>query len=91
LYIFAQNTQLCQLDSELIELVRAAKLKDCKIGEDIGIISYNESPINEIILDGLTVLSTDFEQMGDLTANMIIDNNLKKIKCDFKLIRRSTF
>ena len=91
MYIFAQNTQLCQLDSELIELVRAAKLKDCKIGEDIGIISYNESPINEIILDGLTVLSTDFEQMGDLTANMIIDNNLKKIKCDFKLIRRSTF
>jgi len=80
-----------QLDSELIELVRAAKMKDCKIGEDIGIISYNESPINEIILDGLTVLSTNFMQMGEAAAGMIIDKKFRKIKCDFNLIRRSTF
>lgn len=80
-----------QLDSELIELVRIAKMKACKIGEDIGIISYNESPINEIILDGLTVLSTDFKQMGELAAKMIIDKSFKKTACNFKLIRRSTF
>lgn len=80
-----------QLDSELIELVRIAKMKGCKIGEDIGIISYNESPINEIILDGLTVLSTDFNQMGELAAKMITTKTFRKIKCDFRLIRRSTF
>lgn len=80
-----------QLDYELIELVRAAKMKGCKIGEDIGIISYNESPINEIVLDGLTVLSTDFVQMGELAAKMIINKRFKKIKCDFNMIRRSTF
>ncbi len=80
-----------QLDIELIELVRIAKMKGCKIGEDIGIISYNESPINEIILDGLTVLSTDFKQMGELAAKMIMEKSFKKIKCDFRLIRRSTF
>ena len=80
-----------QLDSELIELVGIAKMKGCKIGEDIGIISYNESPINEIILNGLTVLSTDFKQMGELAAKMIMDKSFKKIKCDFRLIRRSTF
>jgi len=80
-----------QLDSELIELVRIAKLKEFKIGEDIGIISYNESPINEIILGGLTVLSTDFKQMGDLAAKMILEKSFKKIKCDFRLISRNTF
>jgi DNA-binding transcriptional regulator YhcF (GntR family) len=80
-----------QLDNELIELVRSAKMKDCKIGTDIGIISYNESPINEIILDGLTVFSTDFRQMGSLAAKMIIEKSFKKIKCDFRLIHRSTF
>ncbi len=80
-----------QLDVELIELVRIAKMKGCKIGEDIGIISYNESPINEIILNGLTVLSTDFEQMGELVAKMILNKSFKKTKCDFRLIRRSTF
>ncbi|MFA6397108.1 MAG: GntR family transcriptional regulator [Sulfurimonas sp.] len=80
-----------QLDTELIDLVRVAIAKGCKIGEDIGIISYNESPINEIILDGLTVLSTDFKQMGELAARMIMEKSFKKIHCDFRLIRRSTF
>ena len=80
-----------QLDQEVIELIKTAKAKGYKIGKDIGIISYNESPINEIILDGLTVFSTDFKQMGNLAATMIIDKSFKKIKCDFQLIRRNTF
>jgi DNA-binding transcriptional regulator YhcF (GntR family) len=80
-----------QLDYELIELLNAARAKGLKIGEDIGVISYNESPINEIILEGLTVFSTDFKQMGELTAKMILDKSLKKVKCDFKLIERKTF
>jgi DNA-binding transcriptional regulator YhcF (GntR family) len=80
-----------QLDFELIELVKAAKNRELKIGTDIGIISYNESPINEIVLDGLTVVSTDFKQMGELAAQMILDKTMKKVKCDFRLIRRSTF
>jgi len=80
-----------QLDVELIEIARVAKARGFQIGKDIGIISYNESPINEIILGGLTVLSTNFEQMGRLTAQMIHEKKMKKVKCDFRLIRRSTF
>lgn len=80
-----------QLDTELIELVKIAQTKNCEIGKDIGLISYNESPINEIILNGLTVLSTDFEMMGALSAKMIVEKDFKKIKCDFNLIKRNTF
>ncbi|SDM49413.1 GntR family transcriptional regulator [Kriegella aquimaris] len=80
-----------QLDSELIELVEAAKSRGYSIGSEIGIISYNESPINEIILNGLTVLSTDFEQMGKLAAQMILGKSFSKIKCDFRLVRRNSF
>lgn len=80
-----------QLDTELIELVRIAKSKNYEIGKDIAIISYNESPINEIVLNGLTVFSTDFQQMGEMAAQMIIDKSFRKIRCDFHLIRRNTF
>lgn len=80
-----------QLDMELIHLVRAAKTLGLKPGKDFSIISYNESPINEIILDGLTTISADFCQMGRLAAEMILEGTLKKIKCDFKMTRRSTF
>lgn len=80
-----------QLDSELIELAKAAKNRNFKIGSDIGIISFNESPINEIILEGLSVMSTDFIQMGEIAAQMILNKTMKKVKCDFRFIRRSTF
>ena len=80
-----------QLDTELIDLARAAKEKKLKAGRDIGFISYNESPINEIVLNGLTTISTDFRQMGAVAARMILDKQLRKVKCDFRMTRRSTF
>lgn len=80
-----------QLDHEFIKLIKAAQAESFKIGKDIGVIAYNESPINEIILNGLTVFSTDFKQMGEMTAKMILDKSLRKIRCDFKLIKRNTF
>lgn len=80
-----------QLDVELIEILRAAKLKNYEIGKDIGIISYNDSPINEIVLNGLTTFSTDYRLMGELAAKMILEKSFRKIRCHFKLIQRSTF
>lgn len=80
-----------QLDMELIDLMRAARTKNYRAGRDIGIISYNESPINEIVLNGLTTISTDFEAMGALAARMILDRKPSKVKCAFKMISRNTF
>ncbi|MCE5345558.1 MAG: GntR family transcriptional regulator [Bacteroidales bacterium] len=80
-----------QVDHDFIKLIKAAQAEGFKIGKDIGVIAYNESPINEIILNGLTVFSTDFKQMGELTAKMILEKSLRKIRCDFKLIKRNTF
>jgi len=80
-----------QLDAELIALVRIAKEKCYEIGKDIGILSYNEAPINEIILNGLSVVSTDFVEMGRLAAEMIRSREMKKIKCRFNFIGRSSF
>ena len=80
-----------QQDAGLLAFSRIAKKLSLTIGEDISVISYNDSPINEIILNGLTAVSTDFRQMGELAAQMILDKSVFKVKCDFRLIRRSTF
>lgn len=79
-----------QLDIELIDIIRSAKTQHLKIGDEIGIISYNESPLNEIILDGLTVLSTDFKEMGRRTAEMVKTGKLVKMANPFGLIVRQT-
>ena len=80
-----------QHDNGLLTLSRIAAELGLKIGEDISVISYNDSPINEIILNGLTSVSTDFRQMGETAAQMILDQSLSKVKCDFRMIRRGTF
>ncbi|ERJ61327.1 GntR family transcriptional regulator [Sphingobacterium paucimobilis] len=80
-----------QLENELIQMARMAKAQKLKIGKDIGILSYNESAINEIILNGLSVLSTDFKEMGKEAAIAIKEDKHRKTKCVFRFIKRNTF
>ncbi len=79
-----------QLDQELFDILKMIKLRKFTLGRDIGVVSYNESPINEFILEGLTVLSTDFFEMGKIAGEMIKNKSLNKIRNKFELIVRKT-
>ena len=79
-----------QLGLGLVEAARMAKSLGLEIGKDIGIISYNDSYLSDVILGGLTTVSTDFAQMGRLAAEMVLSHDLQKVKCDFKFMRRNT-
>ena len=45
----------------------------------------------ELVLGGLTTVSTDFWEMGRLAADMITGHKLGKLRCPFRMIRRHTF
>ena len=80
-----------QLDAGLVDLTRRIQAQGLRIGGDVRIISYNEFDMNELVLGGLTTVSTDFQQMGRLAADMILDKRLSKVHCDFRMTRRNTF
>lgn len=80
-----------QLDEGLVGLVRKISARNLSIGKDVRIISYNEFPMNELVLGGLTTVSTDFCEMGRLAADMITAHRLVKLHCPFKMMRRNTF
>jgi DNA-binding transcriptional regulator YhcF (GntR family) len=80
-----------QLDSALVDLSRAADAQGLRIGEDIFVIAYNEFPLNEVVLGGLTTISTDFSWMGRRAAKIILTGLPAKERCPFRLTRRSTF
>ena len=80
-----------QLDSGLVGLARRIQEQGLRIGTDVRIISYNEFDMNELVLGGLTTVSTDFKQMGQLAADMILGKHLSKVHCDFRMTRRTTF
>ncbi|MBR0110198.1 MAG: GntR family transcriptional regulator [Bacteroidales bacterium] len=80
-----------QLDSGLVDLARKIQESGLEIGKGVFIISYNEFPMNELILGGLTTVSTDFPEIGRIAAEMIASHEMRKVHNRFKMIRRRTF
>ena len=77
-------------ETDLVNLIKNCRSKNLQPGKDIGIISYNDTPLKEILLDGITVISTDHNKMGELAARLILENKKEKIKNPFKIIRRKS-
>lgn len=81
----------CQLDAGLVALAHKIQQAGLVIGQDVFIISYNEFDMNELVLGGLTTVSTDFREMGRLAADMVLTHQLEKVHCPFHMNRRQTF
>ncbi|MFL5729416.1 MAG: GntR family transcriptional regulator [Cytophagaceae bacterium] len=77
-------------ENDLVQFLKQVKAKNLKIGEEVGIISYNEDPLKELLFDGLTVISTDFKSMGAKAASLILDKSFAKAENPFAVIRRNS-
>lgn len=76
------------MEDDLVKLLdRVISLK-LKIGTDVGIISYNETPLKKFILDGITTISTDFKQMGETAARLILEKSKQHEEVPFYLTLR---
>ena len=78
-------------DRDLEWLVRYAMDNNLVLGTDLGILSYNETPLKGIVASGITTISTDFAQMGKSMAGMILQQERLKIDNPFVLFKRSSF
>jgi len=77
-------------DSDLVKIVKDCKKNGYKIGTEVGIISYNDSPMKEIVGAGITVISTDFVRMGKDCANFIVTKeNVNEVMSTQLIIRGS--
>lgn len=66
-------------DKPLIQIIKQMKAKEYEFIKDIGMISYNDSLLKEVIEGGITTISTDFKLMGKQLAEMIKNNAPKRI------------
>jgi len=82
-YIVLMETDLVTL----IEKILATKLK---VGKNVGVLSYNETAIKKIILNGITTISTDFQMMGEKTAELILTQSTQHVHIPFVLTLRSS-
>jgi len=75
-------------ESDLVNLIKQVREDEFKLGEEIGIISYNDTPLKELL--GITVISVDFKIMGETAANVILNNEKGQFRVPFNFIERNS-
>lgn len=75
-------------DMELINLLKEMEFRHWIPGKEAAIISYDETPMKEILKGGISVLSTDFRQMGLTVASFINGSPFIQQANPFQLILR---
>jgi len=78
------------MEDDLVALLERIIEHKFKVGKEVGVISYNETPIKKVLLNGITTISTDFKYMGSVVASMILENSKKHIAVPFYYTRRSS-
>lgn len=62
---------ICLKQPDLVDLVRGCERLNYRVGEEVGILVYNDMPVLEIIEGGITSVSVDFAVMGQKAADFI--------------------
>ncbi|GMN05832.1 GntR family transcriptional regulator [Croceitalea sp. MTPC5] len=77
-------------DSDLWLLLKDCKDRDFRIGKDVGVLSFNDHIVKELISGGITTISTDFKQMAVTTAQNIRALSFSKRIISTDLIERES-
>jgi DNA-binding transcriptional regulator YhcF (GntR family) len=76
------------MENDLVILIEKILATSMKVGKHVGVISYNETPLKKIILNGITTISTDFQMMGEKTAQLILENSHEHFEVPFRITLR---
>jgi DNA-binding transcriptional regulator YhcF (GntR family) len=78
------------MEDDLFDLLELVEKQGLKIGEELGIISYNETKAKKYIVNGLTTVSTDFAHMGRKAAELVLQHSREQIENPFYVTVRES-
>lgn len=78
------------MEEDLVVLIERIISLKLAVGHQVGVVSYNETPLKKIILNGITTISTDFREMGVMAARQILENNHNQEEVPFYLTLRNS-
>lgn len=86
--LYAREAFITIEDGDLVNLLKLVREQNMALGEDLGIISYNDTPLKELL--EITVISTDFKAMGETAAKMILNSKRENVKNIFHFLDRNS-
>lgn len=75
-------------DNDLATLLKKIQCSGWKLGKEVGLISLNDTGLKGLL--DITVISTDFRQMGQTAAEMILLKKRCQLKTPLNLIIRNS-
>lgn len=64
--------------SDVVDIIKNSRKKGLICGKDFGLVAYNDTPAYEVIDNGITAITIDWDKMGKMAAQFI--TNGKKIQ-----------
>ncbi|WP_321343416.1 GntR family transcriptional regulator [uncultured Draconibacterium sp.] len=77
-------------DRTLARFLDQCSEKGFEPGREVGVISYNETPMKKYVKEGITVISTDFNLMGQKAAEFILSGEAVNFEVPTTLKLRSS-
>lgn len=77
-------------DRMLYELLDQCNAKKLELGKDVGLLSYNDTPIKRFTAKGITVVSVDFIEFGEIAAKFVEKNQTVQKFLNTKLVIRES-
>ncbi len=77
-------------DLDDVSIIKLSRKNNWKLGKDIGLLSYNDTAVKEVLENGITVISTDFDKMGEEAAKSIIEKKIIRMRDPSKVILRNS-
>ncbi|WP_420150502.1 GntR family transcriptional regulator [Spirosoma sp.] len=66
-------------DRDLVAFLKDVDRLGLKLGHQVGLLSYDDTPMKEILAGGISVISTDFAQMGQTAGQLLSERRREKI------------
>ncbi len=77
-------------DNDLIRLLNVCKSQNWILGKDVGVISYNETPLKQVIRDGISVISCNFLEIANEMADFIKNSRSVQKVIPIEFIKRNS-
>ena len=79
-FVIEKNTAYISVSDRILgSFLEQCRSRDLEPGVDVGFLSYNETPMKKFIYKGISVVSTDFKQLGSKAAEFVTKD--KPMQC----------
>ena len=77
-------------DFDMVKVIKLCRAHNLILGQEVGLITYNDTVVKEILEGGITTVAINFKKMGELAAQKILNKSKDIEAVTSKLILRNS-